>query len=396
MSADTPLQSRMSALRGKLLIAAVLLVAGAVAAWFMDRDVFYPAYLIGYIFCVGITLGSLFFLMIHHLVGGSWGFALRRVFEAATRTLPLMALLFLPLLAGMPTLYSWVGPEAAQDELIQAKAWYLNVPGFVIRSAICFAVWGLLVFLFNRWSARQDETGDPLLNRPLRMWAGPGVVLYVLTATVASWDWGMSLDPHWFSSLYGPWFIVSQGLTTLAFGILVLTALSRFSPMDEIARPKVFHDIGNLTFAFVILWAYMTFSQFLIIWSGNLPEETPYYLARVDGGWMGLAVVLTIFHFALPVLLLLIRHNKLKPGVLSGIAWLILLMRFVDLYWAIYPAFSPGKVQISWVLFVVPAALVAVFVWCVLGQLKKRPLVPMHDPRFPVEPALIKAKDDGT
>jgi hypothetical protein len=206
----------------------------------------------------------------------------------------------------------------------------------------------------------------------------------------------MSLDPHWFSSLYGPWFMVSQGLTTLAFGIVALTALARFSPMNEIAKPTVFHDIGNLTFAFVILWAYMTFSQFLIIWSGNLPEETPYYLNRLGGGWMQIAVVLTAFHFALPMLLLLIRFNKLNPRILNGIAWFILLMRFVDLYWAVYPAFSPGKVQLSWVLFVVPLALVAVFVWYVLGQLRARALVPMHDPRFSVEPGLTKAMEDDS
>ena len=391
MSADTSIQARMGALRGKLLAAAALLAAASGFAWFVHPDLFFPAYLIGYIFCIGITLGSLFFLMIHHLVGGRWGFALRRVLEAATRTLPLMALLFLPILAGLPTLYAWVGEQAAHDELIQAKAWYLNVPGFITRAVVCFAVWGLLVFLLNRWSARQDETGDPLLNRPLRMWSGPGVVLYVLTVTVAAWDWGMSLDPHWFSSLYGPWFLVSQGLTTLAFGILALAALSRFSPMNEIARPKVFHDIGNLTFAFVILWAYMTFSQFLIIWSGNLPEETPYYLARIDGGWSTIAALLTLFHFLLPVILLLIRFNKLRPRILSAIAWLILVMRFVDLYWAVYPAFSPGKVHVHWILFVVPAALVAVFVWYFLGQLRARPLVPLHDPRFEAAPDLNKA-----
>ena len=161
--------------------------------------------------------------------------------------------------------------------------------------------------------------------------------------------------------------------------------------MHEVATPKVFHDLGNLTFAFVILWAYMTFSQFLIIWSGNLAEETPYYLARIGGGYTAIAAGLTLFHFALPMLLLLIRFNKLRPGILSKIACFILVMRLVDLYWALYPQFSPGRFHLSWVHFVVPAALIALFVWYFLGQLKRRALVPLHDPRFELEPALVKA-----
>ncbi len=371
------------------MLPAVVLTLLAVVCAFIDRDAFWQAYLMGFIFVVGIPLGSLALLMLHHLVGGTWGYGLRRILEASTRCIPLMVALFFILILGMNSLYgAWLDPHHHAD-IILLKASYLNRAGWILRGFICFAVWGALAYYMNAWSKRQDETGDLNLTRKLRVLSGPGVVLYVLAVSVAGWDWGMSLDPAWFSSMYGPLFMISQGLTTLAFCIVVVTPLARFQPLNQVMKRKIYHDVGNLTFAFGILWAYMTISQYLIIWSGNIAEEVPYYLNRL-GSWQVIAVILALFHFLVPFLILLMRNSKLHSDRLVKIAWWILLMRFVDLFWHIYPAFYPGDVpsglKFGLITLVVPAAMIALFAWNFFGQLKGRPLLPVHDPRFETAP----------
>lgn len=384
------LQSKLESAQRRTLVPAVILTVLAVGAAFWDRQTFFQAYLMGFIFVVGIPLASLPLLMLHHLVGGRWGYGLRRILEAATRTIPLMVVLFCILILGMNDLYgAWLHPEH-HAEIILLKASYLNRGAWIVRGFICFAVWGVLAYYLNSWSHRQDETADINLNRPLRMLSGPGVVLYVLAVTVAAWDWGMSLDPAWFSSMYGPLFMISQGLTTFGFAIVVVNRLARYQPLSQVMKDKVYHDVGNLTFAFGILWAYMSVSQFLIIWCGNLPEEIPYYLNRSGNGWHFIAISLALFHFAVPFALLLMRHNKLNGDVLVKIAWWILAMRFVDLFWHIYPAFYhqtlPTGLRFAAITVVVPLALIAVFLYFFLGQLKGRPLLPLHDPRFKTAP----------
>jgi hypothetical protein len=384
------LQNTLEAAHRRTLAPAVILTVLAVVAALWDRDTFFQAYLMGFIFVVGIPLGSLALLMLHHLAGGAWGYGLRRILEAATRTIPLMVVFFLVLILGMNELYdAWLHPEH-HAEIIALKAAYLNKGAWMARGFLCFAVWGALAFFLNSWSRLQDVTGNVALNRNLRMLSGPGVVLYVLAVTVAGWDWGMSLDPAWFSSMYGPLFMISQGLTTFGFAIIVVSRLARHEPLAGVMQRKVFHDIGNLTFAFGILWAYMTISQYLIIWAGNLPEEIPYYLNRTGTGWQLVAVALALFHFAVPFLLLLIRHNKLNAHILVRIAWWILAMRFLDLFWHVYPAFYPGALpgglRFIVITLVVPAAMIALFLRIFLGQLKTRSLLPLHDPRFEAAP----------
>ena len=389
MNAD-PLQSRLESVHGRLLAPALILAVVAAVMAFWDRQTFFQAYLMGFVFVVGIPLGSLALLMLHHLTGGTWGYGLRRILEAATRTLPLMVGFFVILILGMNDLYgAWIDPVHHAD-IIALKAAYLNKGAWIVRGFLCFAVWGCLAYFLNSWSRRQDETGEIALNRPLRMLSGPGVVLYVLAVTVASWDWGMSLEPAWFSSIYGPLFMISQGLTTFGFAIVVVHRLARYEPLAGVMQRKVYHDIGNLTFAFGILWAYMTVSQYLIIWAGNLPEGIPYYINRSGSGWQAIAAALALFHFAVPFMLLLMRHNKLHGRILVRIAWWILAMRFVDLFWHIYPAFFPrelpGGFRFVLITIVVPAAMIALFMRVFLGQLKRHPLLPLHDPRFTTEP----------
>ncbi len=335
------------------------------------------SFLFAWLFFIGIVLGCFALLMLHHLVGGTWGKVIRRLLEAGTRTTPMMAILFLPLVLQLPKVYEWAAPEAAHDELLRHKAAYLNTTFFSIRAAIYFAVWLALAWMLNRWSAEQERGGADVKGR-LQTLSAPGLLLYGLTATFASVDWAMSLEPHWFSTLYGVLFMVGQALATLAFVLVVLMALARRRPMADYLAPSHYHDLGTLMFAFVMLWAYMAFSQFLIIWSGNLPEETPWYIKRINHGWGWVAGVLIVFHFALPFLLLLSRPLKKKIGILGAVAAGMLLMRLVDMYWMIAPSFHGGTLRVALSDVLAPLGVGGLWLAFFLWQLKQRPLAPVE------------------
>ena len=342
---------------------------------------FFRSYLLAYLFWLGIPLGCLAILMLHHLVGGAWGAVIRRVLESGTRTLPLLVLLFVPLLFGLHDLYIWARPEVVtSDVLLQRKSLYLNIPFFLLRSVCYFAVWLAVSYLLDRWSLQQDRTGAAPFERRMRLLSGPGLVLYVLTATFASVDWVMSLEPHWFSTIYGILVIVGQLLATLAFTVMVITLLADTPPLSEVISSAHFHDLGNLLFAFVMIWAYMAISQFLIIWAGNLPEEITWYIHRTQGGWGWVALALILFDFTLPFLLLLSRRIKQQGRLLAWVAAAILVMHAVDLFWLVVPAFQPAGISIHWLdvvaLVGVGGIWIATFAW----QLKRRPLLPVHDP----------------
>jgi hypothetical protein len=345
------------------------------------------AYLIAYIFWIGITLGSLALLMVQYLSGGAWGLVGRRIFEAATRNLWLMALLFLPIAFGLPDLYSWARPEAAADHLLHEKAAYLNIPFFYARAALYFVIWGGLAFLLNRWSREQDVAA-PRLPGPkdgrLRVLSGPGLVLYVLTITFMSVDWIMSLEPHFTSTIFGILTVGGQGLSTIAFTILVLAVLSAARPFSTITQASHFHDFGKLMLAFTMLWAYFNVSQLIIIWSANLPEEIPWYLERLQGPWGPISVIVLLGHFALPFALLLSRDLKRKASTLSRVAFWVIVMRVVDLAWTIGPVFeqaghSPTRL---WLDMAAVAAMGGIWLIFFARTLGARALVPAHDPYF--------------
>jgi hypothetical protein len=351
--------------------AVVLMVALADAAQALR------SFLFAWLFFIGIVLGCFALLMLHHLVGGAWGKVIRRLLEAGTRTMPLMALLFLPLVLQLPKVYEWAAPEAAHDELLRHKTAYLNVPFFAARTAVYFAVWLALAWFLNRWS-RDQERGDTGVKGKLQSLSAPGLLLYGLTVTFASVDWAMSLEPHWFSTIYGVMFMVGQALATLAFVLVVLLALARRRPLAGVLAPSHYHDLGTLMFAFVMLWAYIAFSQFLIIWSGNLPEETPWYIRRLNHGWGAIAGVLVVFHFALPFLLLLSRPLKKKIGLLGAVAAGMLVMRLVDTYWMIAPSFHEGELHVAASDVLAPLGVGGLWLAFFLWQLKQRPLEPVE------------------
>jgi hypothetical protein len=360
--------------------------AGAVVSLvglFVNPAQFFQSYLMAYMFVLGIALGCLALGMVHQLSGGAWGVVVRRPIGAATRTLPVLTVLFLPIALGMRHLYLWTDPVlVARDEVLQHKQLYLNTPFFLVRAAIYFAVWNAVTYFLNAWSLEQDETGDPRLARRMQMLSAGGLLAYGLTITFASFDWLMSLEPHWFSTIYGVLILGGQGLSAIAFLIVVLVWLSRRKPLEGIVAPAHFHDLGNLMLAFVMLWAYFSFSQYLIIWSGNLPEEISWYLHRLQTGWRFVGLTLILFHFAAPFCLLLSRAMKREAGMLLKVATGVLIVRLVDLFWLIAPEFHTRGISVSWLDVMLPASLFTVWLGCFVWQLRGRAILPVHDPQF--------------
>jgi hypothetical protein len=357
-----------------------LLVVGAV----FSRAQFFRSYLIGFVFWTGVALGSLALLALQHLTGGGWGLVIRRILEAATRTIPLLLILFVPLALGLSQIYPWMHHEemAKTPALVEKAARYLNRNFFLLRAAIYFAIWLGLTYFLNHWSLEQDRTADRLFRRRMKILSGPGLAFFVITTTFASIDWVMSLDPEWASTMFGFLFVASWALSAMAFVIATLSLLANRAPMASVVAPSHFHDLGKLLLALVMLWAYFAFSQFLIIWSGNLPEETTWYLHRTRGGWGGIALAVIVLHFALPFLLLLSRDFKRNAHKLAMLAAFLLFMRLVDLFWLIEPEFHHGQFHLSWMDVAAPLAVGGFWIAAFCRQLQKRPLVPLNDPQL--------------
>ena len=367
----------------RLLIAGGVGAAVSLAGLFFDVRQFLQSYLMAYMLCLGVTLGCLALGMVHQLSGGAWGVVIRRPIGAAARVLPVMTLLFLPIAFGMNRLYGWTNADlVAHDEALQHKHLYLNTPFFLVRAAVYFLVWNGLSYFLNAWSLEQDRTAEPRLARRMQRLSGGGLLAYGLTITFASFDWLMSLEPHWFSTIYGVLIVGGQGLSALAFLTAALVWLSRRPPLNRIVVPAHFHDLGNLMLAFVMLWAYFSFSQYLIVWSGNLPVEISWYLHRLQTGWRAVGLTLILFHFSAPFVVLLSRRAKREPDLLVKVAIGILIVRLIDLFWLIAPEFHQNGIFVSWLDVVLPLTLGSIWLACFIRQLRGRPLLPVHDPEF--------------
>ena len=379
---DSPSLARFQ--QRALIVGGIGLVAGAIGA-VMSFDQFVRSWLIGFVFCLGLSLGSLALLMLQHLSGGQWGLVSRRVFEAATRNLPYVALFFIPVLLRLPVIFEWAGPDAAENQIILAKAGYLNVRFFIIRAVIYFAYWMICMVLLNRWSAEQDrgQATTPADSVRFRKVSAPGLLFLVITVTFASVDWVMSLDPEWFSTIFGLLTISGWGLTSLALTVVVLSIVDRDNVLGGILKPRHFHDLGKLLLAFTMLWAYLSFSQFLIIWAGNLPEEIPWYVRRTTGGWGYVAIALVVGHFALPFILLLSQDLKKRSRLLARVAMFIIMMRLVDLIWLVAPEFRGGaSFPIHWMDVAVPVGLTGIWMFLFARNLRSRAMLPVNDPYF--------------
>jgi len=368
-----------------LMVAVAGLVAGGIGVA-VQPDQFMPSWLIGFLFCTGLSLGCLALLMLQHMSGGQWGLVTRRIYEAGTRLLPYCALLFIPVAIFAPKLYLWARPEVVStDAILQLKKAYLNWPFWLIRAVAYFAFWMLCAMFLNRWSAAQDR-GEVAVTeadtRRFRVVSAPGLVFYVILMSLAAVDWIMSLDPHWYSTIYGLILVVGQSLCALSFSVAVLALMAPREPMNQVLRAMHFHDLGKLMLALVMLWAYFSFSQFLIIWAGNLPEEIPYYLERLTGGWRYLSLALVFGHFVLPFCLLLSADLKRRPNLLARVAWFIVAIRLYDIIWLVAPGFNHGGFPITLANIGIPLALGGGWVWLFTSQLRKMPVLPINDPYF--------------
>lgn len=349
-------------------------------------ELFFRTYLVAYIFWCGIALGCLGWLMIQYLGGATWGIVIRRLLESGSHTLYLMLVLFVPIAVGLHDIYEWADAEAVQgSEVLTHKSSYLNTGFFVVRTAIYFIIWLTMFYYLKRWSCRQDETGDPAYVQYAQNLSGPGFVFYGLACTFAGIDWIMSLDPEWFSTIFGLIMIAGQGVSAMAFIISVCVLLARWEPMSHVLQPKHFHDLGKLLLTLVMVWAYFSFSQLLIMWSGNLPEEIPWYLERFKGNWRYIGIGLILLYFFLPFFLLLSRDLKRNARRLVMVAWLIIAMRFADLLWMIVPEFEHGHTVSILGYSIYLAATIGMgglwlgwFFW----QLRQRALLPVNDPQL--------------
>jgi hypothetical protein len=348
---------------------------------FVSPAQFFRSYLWAFLFWFGVTMGCLPLLMLYHLVGGAWGFTVRRIIESGTRTLPVIAIFFVPILFGIPHLYEWShADKVAEIETLRQKQPYLNVPFWILRAVFYFAVWLFYTYRLNRLSVIQDRTGDVMLVKKFQKLSGPGLAVYALTVTFAAFDWAMSLEPEWYSTIYGMLWMVGQALSALAFAIAMVALLSDTAPLSRLSLTDNLHDLGNLLLAFVMLWAYLSFSQLLIIWSGNLPEEIPWYLSRIHHGWEWVAGALITLHFFVPFFLLLARSRKRRIRSIAGIAVLVLVMRIVDTFWVITPAFYSERVTVHWLDLFAVVGIGGIWLATYARQLAAMPLLPLHDP----------------
>lgn len=374
--------------RGALVVGAlgvVLTLIGAV----VDPAQFFHSYLVAFMYWLGLGLGCLGVVMVYHLTGGGWGVAIRRILEAGLATLPVLAVLFIPLAFGLHHNYEWTHTETVMaDPVLSQKVAYLNIPFFLVRAAIYFLAWLTLAHFLYRWSGEQDRTGDPRIVVRLRKLSGGGIVLWGFMVTFAAFDWVMSLEPHWFSTIFGLLFITGQGLGALAFVAAIAFLLSPRDDFGPVLMPTILNDVGNLMLAFVMLWAYMSFSQLLIIWSGNLPEEIAWYMHRIGGGWKYVAMTLALFYFAVPFLILLGRGNKRQLPRLAALGAGILVVRLVDLFFLIAPDFYKNRLTVHWLDVATVAAVGGIWLTVFAWRLEQRPLLAPNDPEL--EPALAR------
>jgi len=355
--------------RGALVAGCVGAAVCGVEACFRPAR-FFPAYLSGWLLWWGVSCGSLAIAMIHHLTGGAWGAAIRRPLEAAAAQMSLMAILFAPIWLGLRTLYAWADAEhSSAESMSPLKGWYLSETGFLWRAVAYFVFWSVLALVLNGLSAagNADRRGR---SRALGLISGPGLVLWGLAVTFAAIDWVMSLEPHWSSTTFGVLVAAGQGVGALSVAIALLIIASGAEPSTPMA--DVLNDLGNFLLAFVMFWAYISFTQFLIIWSGNLPEETPWYLRRASGGWQFVAMALAAFHFAVPFLLLLVRNTKRQPRRLLAVTLLLLIMRLVDWQWLVMPTFVSSPLDIAWTTIAAPIGIGGFWVAGCLWRLSAR------------------------
>lgn len=382
MTPSDTLRPQMDRVQRSALFVGLVALLISLIDLFRDAPHFWQSYLFAYIFWSGLTLGCLGIFLLHNVVGGNWGVAIRRLLESGLQTLPLVLVFAIPLFFALGTLYKWTDATyRAEHFAVGHKAAYLNPTWFIIRTIVYFAIWCFTGYRILSMANEHDRTGDPALFKRIKARSAPALLLFVLTTTYAFIDWIMSLEPDWYSTIYGWMFTVGEVLLTFSFMVAVLVLLSKREPFASFLTRQHYHDIGNLMLAFTMLWAYMSFAQFLIIWAENLPDEIPWYVRRFSGGWGYIAWTISIFHFVVPFFLLLLRFVKKNPTRLRTLAIWIIIMRMLDVFWIVEPAFRQRGLEVYWTDLVTLIALGGIWLAFFVMNLKSRPLLAARDPR---------------
>jgi hypothetical protein len=321
-------------------------------------------------------------VLLHHLVGAVWSIVLRRIVESVMAVLPLMIIFFIPVALGIFDLYHWSHQDAvAHDELLQKKVGYLNIPFFYIRAVGYFILWFLLSRSLYKTSLAQDQKFDAEQIKKFRSTSAPGILLFAITATFASFDWLMSLDPHWYSTIFGVYFFAGSIVALITFITVIAIRLRMQGFLKDVITVEHYHDLGKLTFAFMILWAYMAFSQYFLIWYGNIPEETAWFHHRWDGGWKAVTLLLVLGHFTIPFILLISRASKRNVTFLGIICFWLLFMHWVDLYWIVMPNFH-HQFAVSWMDLTTMIGVGGFFLWMFCLKFTTHPIIPVNDPKL--------------
>ncbi len=372
----------------RALIVGVAFGIASIIGWIFDYDQFYRSYLLGYMWCFELTIGSLALLMLYHLTGGAWGTVIRRILEAAMQNIWLMLPLFVPIIIGVHHLYPWTRPEelAASAHLRDIAHVYLNLGWWLVRAAVYFGMWIYLVWILMRISKRQDRAPEVPMDTVLRTISGPGEVLYVFATLFLYTDWMMSLTPDWYSMIYGLIFNAGQGLAAISFAVLIAALLVRHEPMRDVIEPEQFGDHGKIMLTFVMVWGWWTYAQWIIYWSGNKPDEITWYVARTRGGWEHYWFALIMVHFCVPFALLLSYSFKRNPRKLAALAVWTLAARYMHNFFFIAPSFpeNAGHIHYSWLDAVVPISLAGFWLALFFQHLKARPLLALQDPHVTV------------
>jgi hypothetical protein len=371
-----------SAVRNSLALVALVSWLALAAGYALDRPQFHFSYLVAFAFFVSVSLGALFFVMMQHLTGSAWSVTVRRLMENIMRTVPLAFLLVLPVFLGVHSLYEWSHAEAAKDPILSGKLGYLNEKWFMLRGLIAIALWSVFALRLYAISRRQDGSGAIADTKAAAKWSAPGMVVLFLTASMAAFDWIMSLEPHWFSTMYGVYFLAGGAVGFMAILIAVALGLRSAGYLTQSIREEHYHDLGKWLFALTTFWAYVTFSQYMLIWYGNLPEETFWFHKRLQGSWGAFGPVLVFGHFIIPFFTLLPRANKRNLKLLGFFAGWMMLMHFCDLYWQIMPVLHAKGVALHWMDAAAWLAVGSAYGLVFWQGLKEKPLVPVGDPRL--------------
>lgn len=367
-------------------IGAGLGIAGLVLTWLLgqaDPAQAIHSYLVAFVFFLSLALGGLFFVVIQFLVRAGWSVTVRRLAEHVMATLPVFAVLFIPIALGVHELYHWSHADAvAHDPILQHKSAYLDISAFHLRAILYFIVWSVIAVYYWRQSQRQDQMGAVSITRRLQTLSPLALIGYALTQTFASFDWLMSLDPHWFSTIFGVYFFAGSVVAILAVIILLAMALQRAGALHDLVTWEHYHDLGKLLLGFVVFWAYIAFSQFMLIWYANIPEETEFFAARWNTDWKSFSIFLAVGHFVLPFFFLLIRDVKRRRITLVAVSCWLLVMHYVDLYWLVMPNFHHEAPNLNPLDLTAVIGVGGVFVAVLATIMRRRPLVPVKDPRL--------------